>query len=647
MAVSGTVANGVIKIALAGYEAVKKQLAQLHTEAQNAGKALGTIGTTSSAAFAAASAGVLGFLKAADPVRFEIFSQKLQILAMYIGLSFIPILVEATAVVDKLIEYFKNLTDEQRENIVHWTKIGLGILAAGSALGTVMVILPKVIALLRALTVVVSLLTSSTGIGLVVALAAVAFAVFELSGGFEKLKPVIEKIQDVFGKFVTSVLGPLMDVLGELAKEAAEQFAALFDAVAPVLTDIGKEVGKMFREVAPIFKALGKEFGKIAAQVGELLGKMIPPLIQLASVFLKLWVVYQATLAKIWLALAEAVVKVFPPFLKILGILTEIVGELTPIFLDLVGILGELAGIIVELAGEVLGELVGILAELIGVLADVFKSFWDAFGTDIIATIKQVANVIKEVLGWIKDLIAGIKEAVSTAKEGYNDIKSVAGGIGDVFKQGADTFGDVLDGLNPFSSSGGGTGLGDILNSVNPFASSVKAEAPVTKSEQVRDNTQPAPVTNAPVQDNTQPDHGQKDQPKLVDMAMAMIPTQSPVEVAEMVPTQTPGETAEMVPSQKPVEPQPSKGWLSRMIDGLKPGPAGTMPGKDYTPLARPVKVENFGIEDAFKKAQAGASFDPMKLAENERKKLLMEQLQVQKDIANNTKKKSDAALAF
>jgi hypothetical protein len=51
-------------------------------------------------------------------------------------------------------------------------------------------------------------------------------------------------------------------------------------------------------------------------------------------------------------------------------------------------------------------------------------------------------------------------------------------------------------------------------------------------------------------------------------------------------------------------------------------------------------KVENFGLEDAFKKAQQGAGFDPAKLAENERKQLMMASNEYLRVIAGNTVKR-------
>ena len=96
MAVSGQIGEGVIKIALAGLDAAKKALSGLSDSVDKLGKASASVGGAST--FVALTGSITGFLKAADPVRFEIFTQKLMILSYEIGKTFIPILKDATSV---------------------------------------------------------------------------------------------------------------------------------------------------------------------------------------------------------------------------------------------------------------------------------------------------------------------------------------------------------------------------------------------------------------------------------------------------------------------------------------------------------------------------------------------------------------------
>jgi phage-related protein len=546
VAVSGKIADGVIKIALAGLEAAKAQLAAAQSQAQKLGQSLGTIGSASSRGFAVATAGITGFLKAADPVRFEIFSQKLQVLAMYIGLSFIPILDDAITTVDRLIAYFANLTDGQREQILHWTKIVTTVLAAGAALGTVVAVLPKALGLLRALSVVIGLLTAETGIGLVLALAGVAFAVLEMTGGLDKLMPLLGRLQAAFSGFVDKALGPLLDVFAEVAGQVVDQFVAAFEELAPVVAELGREIGRLVSEALPIFAQLGKEFGAVVSAVVGALAKLIPPFVQIFGVFMKLYTLYIATLAKVFLGLAGAVVSVLPAFVQVLGMITDVIGELTPVVTELIGVFGDVLAVLAEVGAEI-AKLAGeVIGELVKALADLFKEFWKTFGPDIIDFIRTVAAGIKVLLDVVKAVVQELKEMVEALKEAW----------------------EIAKALNPFGGGGGGrpggSGAGDFGGGGGA------AGGPEDFG------------------DGGGGDRFWKD--------------------------------------------------IIGQIGGAFGGG-----GQRFAPLAKPVKVENFGIEEAFKKAQQGASFDPAKIAENERRRFQQDALGHLGNIDRNTNRRPAA----
>lgn len=434
--VSGKIADGTIKIVLAGYDVAKTQLSGLQTQLKQLNAGMAAVGSASSKGFAVASGGITSLLKAADPVRFEIFTQKIQILAMYLGQALIPILANAIKQLDKMIEVVKNLTNEQKDQILHWTKVALVVLAAGTALGVVATILPTVTTLVQGLAVAIKLLTSGP-LGVILLLLGAAAAAFlkfgDTSGGLTK---ILEPLGELFGKIagvVGAVLAPVLDYLMKIFEAFGPLLATLFD---------------LFMQLLPPLASLGKALGEVLLVVGELVG-------------------------------------------------------------------------------SVLKLLFNLLGEILVVLADVANELLKAFGPVLIEAVKIVVEVLKGALEIIKGIVQAAKDLV-----------------------------DILDSLNPFSSSSSGgagnndTGAGDYRHSSGSGGDFGGGDGGKKKTEQL-------------------------------------------------------------------------------------------------APLARPVRVEQFGLEDAFKRAQQGASFDPAKLAQNELKKLQQEQLAAQKQIEENTRKQNAAQLAF
>lgn len=237
MPVSGTIADGFIKIALKGYEAAKAQLKTLKEQGEKLSTALQSIGAQSAIGFAVGSAAIKGFLNAADPVRFAIFQAKLEILSMYIGRAFVPILKEAIVWVDRITDYFRNLSSQQMDSILHWTKVGMGILAVGTAIGTATLAITKFISVFKTLTVVAGLFSSTTGIGIVVSL----LGILSATG---RLNPLLKMITNSLGgvSSQTASMSLLFDQLGKIAGSIIE----LFTQLEPQLMEIGKafaEVG--------------------------------------------------------------------------------------------------------------------------------------------------------------------------------------------------------------------------------------------------------------------------------------------------------------------------------------------------------------------------------------------------------------------
>ncbi len=220
MAITGKISSAMIKIALQGYEAAKTQLSALAAKAKESGDAFKTIGQMGAAGFATATASIAGFLSAADPYRFTIFTQKLEILSIHIGRIFIPLLIQVTDWLDQVINYFRSMSDEQREQILYWTKVVLVILGVIAALATFVAIGAKVIAVIRAISVAFTLLGYAGPVRVVVLVAMLLAGLIELlrvTGGLDALWKVFVKIGAAIGAVVrdiTDMTNSILELIG-------------------------------------------------------------------------------------------------------------------------------------------------------------------------------------------------------------------------------------------------------------------------------------------------------------------------------------------------------------------------------------------------------------------------------------------------
>lgn len=248
-----------------GVDSVQKALGTIHTQLQQVKSGMDTVGRAATYAFGAASLALGGFVRQGiaasnlgDVLRFN-----LEALSRNIAGLFTPEILRANRAIGDLVEWFRQLTDTQRENIVRFVE------AAAAGLGLAM-ILPKIVGGLSALvkgyqavTVALGVLGATTGgvltiLGLVVS----------LLGGLGAAATVGEKgIEGLFGGF-----GTLQQTITELIGQLTPVFTALMD--------VGKQV---FEALKPLIGAILILFVEVAKAVGPLiviLGQALVPILE-------------------------------------------------------------------------------------------------------------------------------------------------------------------------------------------------------------------------------------------------------------------------------------------------------------------------------------------------------------------------------
>ncbi len=404
MAIKGTIAEGFIKIIMQGWNEAKAALSKIQAQVQKLGETFSSIGSVSGRAFAITTGSMLGFLKAADPTRMTIFTQRLMILSMHIGSIFIPLLIKATKVLDNLILFFKNLTPHQQAMIRRWTEIALAVLGVGMAIGILGKALTTLIVVIRTLTAAIGILEVATGVGVVLAVLALALTIYELYKNSKTLEPVLNALENAWDTFC-SAMKPVFDLFKKIGAEGEGVFKPMFKALTPILQ-----------------------------ACVHVLEKLIQPLTRIMTSFLEMFRVYRATGAKMWENLTSNSTKLIPLIQKFghycedaFDRLQKIIKKVQPAIESLIKELGELWEVIGSFLIEVLGDLI---EELMGV----GDGFLEVFGEGLLATIKIVVAAIREI-------IREIKAAVTAAKTMY-----------EIYKAIEEERRNSLDRLNPFTS---------------------------------------------------------------------------------------------------------------------------------------------------------------------------------------------------
>lgn len=286
MPVTSTIASGVIKIALDGWSAVQAQLSALRAVAKDVTKQasdgfakLNTSVNSLGSVFGQASSAVRGFASIADPrgaLELELAFTRLQIA---IGRFFIPILREAGQQINRLAAYINSLSDGTREQVLHFTKLGLAVTGVASGLGIFTGVIARVLAFVGPLV---------SGLSTV---ASLFWRVLGFLGPWGRLAVVIGSVVAVLAG-LKEAGGSVQQFLANVATYAKaaweglqKLFSQLLAAVAPILSQLEKAwdnfvefLEHAFAGVVPVLVAYGRLLGEFWSRAFQLLGKVIASL---------------------------------------------------------------------------------------------------------------------------------------------------------------------------------------------------------------------------------------------------------------------------------------------------------------------------------------------------------------------------------
>lgn len=220
-----------------------------------------------------------GFLAKADPKGVWMLQSSLTRLSVQIGSIFIPILDNVQIAIDRLLNWFRGLSNETKDNISSW--VGYGMAAAA-----VLVVLPRISSAVgmvsTALRVMGMVLSAATGgllplIGMILGVGVAGAAVKNPLGFLDGIKPLLDGIMKLFGTFtgVIEAMAPLFDDMVSGVSAAIEALTPVFEAV--------------FDGIGYIIKATGATAVYVGSLIADAMAGEIPDLDKAAARAKAVW----------------------------------------------------------------------------------------------------------------------------------------------------------------------------------------------------------------------------------------------------------------------------------------------------------------------------------------------------------------------
>lgn len=397
-----------------GVEAVKAVMDQLQKQLLEIQKGVNTVGPIVTNILAAVRSQLEGFVRAgvgASTAGF-VFRFQLERIAREVASLFLPAIKQVVEYTKQLADWLTKLTGAQQQNIARWV-------AAGAAMLTVSLVLPKVIAGvtalvagIRALTVAVVGLEGSTGIGaLLPVLGGLATALVAVAVGAEvgrkglgqlwqSVKPLVEGIGKIIGQ-AFKALEPAFVQFSRAFEAVSSIIISLMPTVSAYAKSVGQAVVALLKVLAELGTLLVNTLGRGVAAVAGAFATVLTPVLKALAVLLE-GVGFVLTMVGDLLAwIGSTAAAAFEPVRVALAPLADALGELWQALLDVGDALDEaLAGL-----GEALAPL---LSELGRLLAELVKGLLLPFIDGLTRLAKFINDVlvpaVKLLVGWLKQL---------------------------------------------------------------------------------------------------------------------------------------------------------------------------------------------------------------------------------------------------
>lgn len=306
------------------------------------------------------------------------------------------------------------------------------------------------------------------------------------------LAPVLSALAPFLGAVVGAV-GSLVTALSPLITLAGELIAKL----GPILTPIVTALGQVFAAFTPVIQTLADTLSSVLGPILDLLPQLIQPfldqVVTLAQTFLPLFndllVQLQPSLMQISDALVQVVTALIPVITQMTQLTTQILVRLIPILTPLIDLIGKLAAIFSgKLAQVLIGIVVPALEAVSQLISGDVSGAFDSLGKVVKNSIKFVIDLMTQlplqIIGALANIGSLLLDVGKQLIQGMiNGIKSAAGALIGAAKG---VVSDAIDGAKSllginspskvFFVIGTQTGQG-LINGLNSMASKVGTAA--------------------------------------------------------------------------------------------------------------------------------------------------------------------------
>lgn len=192
----------------------------------------------------------------------EILQNRLAILSREVASVFVPQLLSAINAIERVIQFFRGLDIEQQKAIARWIAAGFAALTFAKMMPIVIEGVMGVVRAMRALTVAIVTMESSTGFGAllpiigaaITALGTLAVITEVSQHGFSRfwqiLQPLMVQMQALWKELqptITMVFDAMQESIDLLMPNLKDFFAATKDLLVPILQQLGAQIAIIIR----------------------------------------------------------------------------------------------------------------------------------------------------------------------------------------------------------------------------------------------------------------------------------------------------------------------------------------------------------------------------------------------------------------
>lgn len=387
-ALRNSVGSRISAIGKATSDGISSAMTKVNEVANNLGNTFEKIGSIATKAFAAGSASITGFVRLASPRGFDDLTVALATVGIQLGTIFVPLLRQATAIVNEFATYLKGLTDAQKDNILRWVEIGGAIAAA-------LMIIPKVIQGIRLLSSVmqafgVSSAIATGGITLLLAAAAAALPylmqLFQNNGG------------GVGGAFAAA---------GEALQRLWGMAQSVFERISPLIQAFVARLGPLFERIMPIVERV---FTAIMGWFDTLVTTLTNVLDPLFNIITRVVEVIGAVLVPVFDIIGKVLEALAPVFEMLMDVLSTVVDLVATVLVP-----------VIELFATVIEAAVSLLTPIFEIFAAVVKDIVDLLADILRPALQWLADAIREVVAAMRRAINGLIDVMNGFIRWYNE----------------------------------------------------------------------------------------------------------------------------------------------------------------------------------------------------------------------------------